>query len=79
MLPPLNVKYVIVLRIRDGFIPVSGFCVLPVPDPGFRIPDPGSRIPDLKALTKERAEKEFVIIFLVINFSTFNIMLFCKC
>jgi hypothetical protein len=44
MLPPLNVKYVIVLRIRDGFIPVSGFCVLPVPDPGFRIPDLGSRI-----------------------------------
>jgi hypothetical protein len=42
-------------------------CLSRIPDPDpdfypFRIPDPGSRIPDPKTVTKERGEKNFVII-----------------
>jgi hypothetical protein len=55
-----------------------------IPDPDFypsRIPDPGSRIPDPKTATKERGEKNSVIIlfFEVTNFTKLNIILVLKC
>ncbi len=42
-----------------------------IPDPGSRIPDPGSRIPDPKTATKERGEKNFVVIpfYVATNFT----------
>jgi hypothetical protein len=48
------------------------------------IPDPDclpSRIPDLKTSTKERTEKEFVVItfFVATNFPKLIIILFLKC
>jgi hypothetical protein len=68
-----------VLRIRDVH-PGS-----PVPDPDFnpsRILDLGSRITDPKTATKERGEKNFVVIpifFVAANFTKLNIILIIKC
>jgi hypothetical protein len=46
-----------------------------IPDPDFLL------IPDLKTSTKERTEKEFVVIpfFVVTNFPKLKIILFLKC
>jgi hypothetical protein len=35
---------------------------LSIPDPESRIPDPRSQIPDPKTATKERGEKNFVVL-----------------
>jgi hypothetical protein len=49
--------------------------------PGIYIPDPGSRIPDPKTATKERGEKNVVVITfsLASNVTKLNIILVLKC
>jgi hypothetical protein len=48
-----------------------------IPDPDFH----PSRIPDPKIATKQRGEKEFVVIpfFVATDFTKFKIILFLKC
>jgi hypothetical protein len=43
-------------------IPDPDFCPSRIPDPRSRISDPGYRIPDPKIATKERGEKNFVVL-----------------